>query len=186
VNEPSRPPGPDQQDQPDAVAPQSRAAPTDALSRALDVLERHDPTLAATLSRLTAAVADAAARDRELAASLHQALSVTQNSSVGESTGRRRAGGRAGGRGSTATGVRRPGRRAPGPLDPFEVYAERGEDGLRAALRELELEQLRDIVAEHGMDHDRLAMKWKDPARVIDRVMDKVAARTAKGSAFRR
>ena len=49
----------------------------------------------------------------------------------------------------------------------------------------LDLEQLRDIVAEHGMDHDRLAMKWKDRQRVITRVVERVAARTAKGSAFR-
>ncbi|GAB3269394.1 hypothetical protein GCM10027449_03650 [Sinomonas notoginsengisoli] len=49
----------------------------------------------------------------------------------------------------------------------------------------MDLEHLRDIVAEHGMDHDRLAMKWKDPNRVIERIVDKVAARATKGSAFR-
>jgi hypothetical protein len=80
---------------------------------------------------------------------------------------------------------RRTGRRAPGVIDPFAVYGETGESGLRQHLGELDLEQLRDIVAEHGMDHDRLAMKWKDSGRVIDRIVDKVAARAAKGSAFR-
>ncbi|MFG2683889.1 hypothetical protein ACGFYH_34245, partial [Streptomyces sp. NPDC048392] len=49
----------------------------------------------------------------------------------------------------------------------------------------LTLEQLRDIIAEHGMDHDRLAMKWKDPQRVIDRIVERVESRTAKGAAFR-
>jgi hypothetical protein len=44
---------------------------------------------------------------------------------------------------------------------------------------------LRDIVAEHGMDNDRLAMKWKDSARVIDRIVERVASRLAKGPAFR-
>lgn len=57
--------------------------------------------------------------------------------------------------------------------------------GLRERLATLDLEALRDIVAEHGMDHDRLAMKWKDNGRVIDRIVEKVATRTAKGSAFR-
>lgn len=83
------------------------------------------------------------------------------------------------------TTPKRTGRRAKGPFDPFAVYAETGEDGLRKRLGTLGLEQLRDIVAEHGMDHDRLAMKWKDTGRVIDRIVEKVAARTAKGSAFR-
>jgi hypothetical protein len=56
---------------------------------------------------------------------------------------------------------------------------------LRNRLGSLDLEQLRDILAEHRLDHDRLAMKWKDPARVIDRIVERVAARASKGSAFR-
>lgn len=36
-----------------------------------------------------------------------------------------------------------------------------------------------------GEDNDRLAMKWKDEQRVIDRIVDRVTARSAKGSAFR-
>jgi hypothetical protein len=70
-------------------------------------------------------------------------------------------------------------------LDPFAVFGDHGETGLRQRLADLNLEQLRDILAEHGMDHDRLAMKWKDPARVTDRIVEKVAARAAKGSGFR-
>lgn len=70
-------------------------------------------------------------------------------------------------------------------IDPFAVFAETGETGLRSSLSELGLEQLRDIVSEHGMDHDRLALKWKDPGRVIDRIVERVESRTAKGAAFR-
>jgi hypothetical protein len=70
-------------------------------------------------------------------------------------------------------------------IDPFAVFTDKGETGLRERLAALNLEQLRDIVAEHGMDHDRLAMKWRDSRRVIDRIVDRVAARTTKGSAFR-
>jgi hypothetical protein len=33
------------------------------------------------------------------------------------------------------------------------------------------------------MDHDRLAMKWKDPERVIGRIVERVGVRSAKGSA---
>jgi hypothetical protein len=70
-------------------------------------------------------------------------------------------------------------------LDPFALYANGGEDGLRTRLEALDLEQLRDIIAEHGMDHDRLAMKWKDQARVVERIVERVGTRSAKGSAFR-
>ncbi len=80
--------------------------------------------------------------------------------------------------------TRRSNRRSPGVIDPFAVFTEGGEIGLRERLA-LSLEQLRDIVAEHGMDHDRLAMKWKDRQRVADRIVDRVAARMTKGSAFR-
>jgi hypothetical protein len=65
------------------------------------------------------------------------------------------------------------------------VYAEQGEATLRERLTELDLEQLRDIIAEHGMDTDRLAMKWRDRSRVVDRIVERVVDRAAKGDAFR-
>jgi len=65
------------------------------------------------------------------------------------------------------------------------VYEQEGEGELRRRLADLELEQLRDIIAEHGMDNDRLAMKWKDVNRVIDRIVSRVVDRAAKGDAFR-
>lgn len=77
------------------------------------------------------------------------------------------------------------GRRAPGPWDPYAVYADVGEAGLRSRLSELELEQLRDIVAEHGMNNDGLAMRWTKADRVIGRIVERVVDRAAKGDAFR-
>lgn len=80
---------------------------------------------------------------------------------------------------------RRGGRRAPGVLDPFAVLAEGGESGLHRRLAELDLEQLRDIVAEHGMDTSKLAMRWKSPERVVSLIVSTVAERAVKGHAFR-
>lgn len=80
------------------------------------------------------------------------------------------------------TGRRR--RRHPGVLDPFETYAE-GEEALRRRLEALDLEQLKDIVAEHGMDTSKLAMKWKSEDRLIELVVATVASRSRKGDAFR-
>ena len=62
-------------------------------------------------------------------------------------------------------------------FDPFAVFAEGGSEGLRTRLDALDLEGLRDIVAEHGMDSDRLAMKWKARDRVIGRIIDRVRPR---------
>jgi hypothetical protein len=121
--------------------------------------------LARALARLVTAVADESERSARLAKALRTAIVVTD--------------------GAEADRPRRSNRRAAGVLDPFAVFSEAGEDGLRARLGELSLDQLRDIIAEHGMDNDRLAMRWKNPARGIDRIVERVAARLAKGSAFR-
>ena len=77
------------------------------------------------------------------------------------------------------------GRRAPGRLDPFDVLAS-GEDALRLRLAELSVEELKDVVAEHGMDHARLALRWRRPERLIDLIVSETRARLAKGDAFRR
>ena len=139
------------------------------VSRAGDALLRLADTrgedLARTLARLVTAVASEAERSARLARALYAAIAVPES--------------------READLPKRPHRRAPGVLDPFAVFSETGEDGLRRRLGELSLDQLRDLVAEHGMDSDRLAMRWKDPARVIDRIVERVATRRAKGSAFR-
>lgn len=74
-------------------------------------------------------------------------------------------------------------RRAPAVLDPVSL-AKEGEDSLRSKLEELTLDQLKDIVAEHGMDPDRLAMKWRTPHRLIDRIVDYSVKRAKKGEVF--
>ncbi|MEW2075332.1 MULTISPECIES: hypothetical protein [unclassified Streptomyces] len=135
---------------------------------ALIKLGASDPELAATLARVLGVVASEAARTARFARALGKALAPP-----GPQTAPR-----------PAERPRRS-RRAPGVIEPFAVFAESGEAGLRSCLGELDLEQLRDIISEHGMDHDRLAMKWKDPQRVIDRIVERVESRTAKGAAFR-
>jgi hypothetical protein len=136
---------------------------------ALLKLGASDPELAGTLARVLGVVATEAARTSRLAKALTKALADPEPPTASRPSER----------------PRRPSRRTPGVIDPFTVFAESGETGLRLRLKELTLEQLRDIISEHGMDHDRLAMKWKDPQRVIDRIVERVGSRVAKGSAFR-
>jgi hypothetical protein len=75
-------------------------------------------------------------------------------------------------------------RRTPAVLDPFEEY-KRGEAVLRERLMALDLDQLRDIVAQYGMDRSKLAMKWKDKGRLLDLIVSTVTSRSEKGHAFR-
>ena len=81
--------------------------------------------------------------------------------------------------------LKRSNRRPPAVLDPFAVFGERGDSGLRTSLASLSVEQLKDIVAQHGMDRTKLAMKWKTPDRLIDLIVETVEARSKKGDAFR-
>lgn len=75
-------------------------------------------------------------------------------------------------------------RRAPAVLDPVQL-ARQGEDVLRAALGKLDIEQLRDVVADYGMDTGKLVIKWRTPDRIIDRIVEVSRQRAHKGSAFR-
>jgi hypothetical protein len=76
-------------------------------------------------------------------------------------------------------------RRAPGVLDPFELFA-RGEQPLRHALEGLNIDQLKDIVSEHAMDSSKLALKWRSPERLVNLIVSTVRARVEKGDAFKR
>ena len=75
-------------------------------------------------------------------------------------------------------------RRPAAILDPIEL-ARSGEAALRSGLAPLSLDQLRDIVADYGMDSGKLVMKWKDAERVADRIVELALARAQKGDAFR-
>jgi hypothetical protein len=80
--------------------------------------------------------------------------------------------------------AKRPHRRAPAAIDPFDLYRQ-GDDALRKALDKLDLEQLKDVVAEHGMDSMRLALKWKSKDRLIELIATTIAERSRRGDAFR-
>ena len=74
-------------------------------------------------------------------------------------------------------------RRSLAVLDPFEEF-KKGEAILRDRLKSLSLEQLRDVVAQYGMDGSKLAMKWKDQQRLYDMIVATVSSRDRKGDVF--
>ncbi|WP_238586490.1 hypothetical protein [Rhodococcus rhodochrous] len=77
------------------------------------------------------------------------------------------------------------GERAPGPFDPFTAFRDGGETGLREKLAPLDVEQLEDIVAEHAMDYDRLAVRWRTPKKLQGRIIERAEALTTTGDPFR-
>ena len=148
-------------------------------SSALLRLDEAAPGTAGALVALVQVIADEAARTPRFAKALAGALSVTADPSVpapAPAPAARPA--------ATRTSPRRS-RRAPGAFDPFAVYRESGEATLRERLASLGVEQLKDIIAEHAMDYDKLAMRWRTPSKLQDRIVERVKALTTKGDAFR-
>lgn len=80
--------------------------------------------------------------------------------------------------------VQRRNRRTPATLDPISEI-QKGEQHLRILLFALNLEQLRDVVAEYRMDPNKLVMKWQDREKVIDHIIMTAQTRGQKGDAFR-
>ncbi|OBA39784.1 hypothetical protein A5767_02770 [Rhodococcus sp. 852002-51564_SCH6189132-a] len=148
-------------------------------SSALLRLDEAAPGTAGALVALVQVIADEAARTPRFARALAGALSVTADASAptpAPAPATRPAAAR--------TSARRS-RRAPGAFDPFAVYRESGEATLRERLASLGVEQLKDIIAEHAMDYDKLAMRWRTPSKLQDRIVERVKALTTKGDAFR-
>ena len=76
---------------------------------------------------------------------------------------------------------------APGELpDPFQVFRQRGDDGLRAQLAQLDLAALRQIVRAHRLDPARISARWTATDRVIALIVEQVRARANHGRAFER
>lgn len=74
-------------------------------------------------------------------------------------------------------------RRPPAMIDPVQL-ARNSESELREALAKLDIEQLRDVVADYGMDPGKLVMKWRDADRIANRIVEVARGRAQKGSAF--
>lgn len=75
-------------------------------------------------------------------------------------------------------------RRTQATLDPYAEFAV-GEEDLLSKLHGLDIEALKDIVAQFGMDRSKLVMKWKSPDRIIEHIISTVRARAQQGDAFR-
>ncbi|MCH4239067.1 MAG: hypothetical protein LKF71_02200 [Oscillospiraceae bacterium] len=84
---------------------------------------------------------------------------------------------------TTNTKPKRGNRREPAKVNPF-VLLEQGVEVLKTALEALDIEELKDVIAENGMDTAKLAMKWKDRNRLINHIIDTTQRRSSRGEAF--
>jgi hypothetical protein len=130
-------------------------------------------TLRSALASLARTVADEAERNPDFARRVGEALGLPE-----------RPGARPHASTASRTKGRARNRRPAAVLDPVAV-ARKGEQVLRARLSELSLEQLKDIVAEFGMDQGKLVVKWKSPEKVRNRIIEISIPRSQKGDAFR-
>ena len=117
-----------------------------------------------TLHELVRAVVDEAERNPEFARRIEEALGIQEKQ-------------------KKPVLSRAAHRRAPAALDPVEL-ARQGEATLRARLSALDLEQLKDVVADYGMDPGKLVLKWKNADRIIDRIVEVSIGRARKGEGF--
>lgn len=70
-------------------------------------------------------------------------------------------------------------------FDVFQVYAREGGEGLYERLAGLDVIALKRIVAIHGFDQAKLAEKWRSKQRLLNLILDRVAARNDKGRVFK-
>jgi hypothetical protein len=74
-------------------------------------------------------------------------------------------------------------RRAPAAFDPVAL-ARQGEEVLREGLSGLTIEQLKDIIAGHGMDPGKLTTRWRTESKLIGHITTLALSRSRKGEAF--
>ncbi|NLU62067.1 hypothetical protein HCA61_07290 [Rhodococcus sp. HNM0563] len=134
------------------------------------------PIAAESLVALVRVIADEAARNQRFADAIAGALRPV-TAEVAAAPARRQAPVRKAPAGRA--------KRAPGLFDPFEAFRDGGEAGLRDRLAPLDVDRLKDIIAEHAMDYDKLAMRWRTPSKLRERIVDRVKALSTKGDAFR-
>jgi len=71
----------------------------------------------------------------------------------------------------------------PAKINPF-ILLEQGIEIFKAALETLSIEELKDVMAENGMDTAKLAMKWKDTNRLINHIIGTTQRRSSRGEIF--
>lgn len=79
---------------------------------------------------------------------------------------------------------KRSNKRNPAKINPIQLVID-GDGTINEKLEQLSIDELKDIIAEHGMDNAKLAMKWKNKERLVTFILETAQRRSKKGDAFR-
>jgi hypothetical protein len=70
------------------------------------------------------------------------------------------------------------------PIDAYRILREKGEQGLRQALENLELTELRNVLLAYNLDRQQLARKWKNEDRLRQFILERLVAHFKSGNVF--
>ncbi|WP_141096037.1 hypothetical protein [Ureibacillus massiliensis] len=87
---------------------------------------------------------------------------------------------------TSTTGKKRARKRKPALFNPEIVLSEKGKEGLFESLNQLEIDQLKDIVSEYGMDPAKKVMRWRTKEKIVTHILEVTNNWVQKGEAFRR
>ena len=129
--------------------------------------------VASALSRLTAIVIEESARNSDFASKI-QFVFAEPGSCISEDDTSN----------ETSNIQRRRNRRDPAVLNPFDMIPN-DETKLVECLRSLTEKELKDIIAQFGLDPTNRSMQWRKKERLIQSILEATRRKTAKGNAFR-
>lgn len=148
-----------------------------AIGGALAQLDSKNPQAAQLIAGLTRVIIDEAEKSTRFAAALVGVVGSLRDDGapapVAVSAPRKRA------------PAKKKVARQPGAFDPFVVYRESGAVGLGERLASLDLEQLRDIIAEQELDTRKETARKRSLEVISAWIVERVEASENKGSVFR-
>jgi hypothetical protein len=149
-------------------------------SGALFQLDAKHPRAAAILAGLTKVIAAEAVRSPRFAQELTEVFALADAgltaTQVPVPTPRKRA---------VASAARKKVVREPGAFDPFAVLRDNGEKVLVEKLAALDIEGLRDIIAEQELDTRKETGRKRKPEVLVAWIVERVNALASKGSVFK-
>lgn len=129
--------------------------------------------VASALSRLTAIVIEESAHNPDFAAKIQFVFASFSDCPATEKPST-----------EASDEKKRRNRRDPAVLNPFDMIPN-DETKLVECLNGLTVEELKDIIAQFGLDPTNRSLQWRKKERLIQGILEATHRKVAKGNAFR-